>query len=192
MKFIASLLAAVASASGYDDEYEHTHTEYGEDIRYRDVVVYYDEIEYSINTKTETEVRTRQVPVSNVCVHEETKYQADGEVRYTTDYEILYRPVVYNRHTWEPRQVYGYYTETHWKDVPFVSYETHYEILYEDEVEHRYRTEIEILERPDTITQYRDEPEVRYTNEYKILYREEVETRYNTVFDEQVRIEHET
>ena len=53
MKFIASILAAVASASGYDDEYEHTHTEYGEDIRYRDVVVYYDEIEYNINTKTD-------------------------------------------------------------------------------------------------------------------------------------------
>ena len=49
MKFIASILAAVASASGYDDEpYEHTHTAYGEDIRYRDVIVQYDEIEYNI------------------------------------------------------------------------------------------------------------------------------------------------
>ena len=102
------------------------------------------------------------------------------------------RPNDYYRHTWEPIQVYGYYTETHWKDVPYVTYETHYDILYEEEEEHRYRTEIEILERPDSVTHYRDEPETRYTNEYAIIYTEETETRYETVFDEHVRVEYET
>lgn len=105
MKYIAGLIAAVQAASdGYEpNEYEHTHVEYGEETRFRDVLVYYDEIEYNILSRPETEVRTRQVPVTNVCLHEETKYRPAEEIRFTTEYEIKYRPNVYTRHTWEPR-----------------------------------------------------------------------------------------
>ena len=195
MKYIAALLGAVNAVSiqdGYEPSFEHTHVEYGTEERFRDVEVLYDEIQYSIETKTESEIRTRQIPVQTTCEHVETKYQPEEELRYTKAYEIKYRPNVYTRFTWEPRLTYGFYTETKWRDIPFTSYETHYEILYREEEEHRYRNEIEILERPDSITQYRDEPETRYTNEYTVLYREETETRYNTVFDENVRIEHRT
>ena len=107
MKFISALLAGLTSAS-YDDTYEHTHVQRGEEIRFRDVELHYDEIEYNILTKVETEVRTRQIPITTTCTHDETKYRADGEVRYTTEYEIKYRPNDYYRHTWEPVQVFGY------------------------------------------------------------------------------------
>ena len=140
MKFAAALISAV-SAFGYDD-YEHSHTEYGEETLFRDVEVAYDEIEYSIATKTETEVRTRQVPVTTEFSQTETKYAPEEEIRNTKAYEIKYRPNDYTRHTFEPRTVYGYYTETHYRDVPFTTYETHYDIEYREEEEHRYRTEI--------------------------------------------------
>ena len=74
-----------------------------------DVEVYYDEIEYSIATKTETEVRTRQVPITTEFSQTETKYRPDEEMRYTSNYEIKYRPNDYTRHTFEPRVEYGTY-----------------------------------------------------------------------------------
>ena len=170
MKFALTLIGAinaVAIQDGYESEpYVHTHTEYGEDTRFRDVEVLYEETDYQINTKTETEVRTRQIPMTTTCTHDTTKYRAEEEIRNTLAYEIKHRENKYLRHTWEPRLAYGYYTETRWRDVPFTSYETHYEVFYREEEEHRYRNEIEILERPDSITSYRDEPETRYTNEY--------------------------
>ena len=168
MKYIAALIGAVnaVSVNDYHETSVHTHTSYGTDERFRDVEVYYDEIEYGIETKTETEVRTRQIPVQTTCDHVETKYRPEEELRYTKAFEIKYRDNHYIRHTFEPRVSYGYYVETKYRDVPFTSYETHYEIFYREEEEHRYRNEIEILERPDSITSYRDEPETRYTNEY--------------------------
>ena len=195
MKFAAALILATTSAVevefGYD-EYPHAHTEYGEEHRFRDIEIPYDEIEYTIGHKTETEVRSRQIPITTEYSQTETKYRAEEEMRYTTNYEIAYRPNDYTRHTFEPRIEYGFYTETHYRDVPFTTYETHYEILYREEEEHRYRTEVEILTRPDTVTQYKDEPATRYTNVYTVNYREDEETRYNTVFDTNYRIEHET
>ena len=168
MKHIAALLSAVnaVSVQDYQETSVHTHTTYGEEERFRDVEVFYDEIEYSIETRIENEVRTRQIPVQTTCEHVETKYQPAEEIRYTKAYEIKYRDNKYTRHTFEPRITHGFYTETKYRDVPFTTYETHYEIFYREEEEHRYRNEVEILERPDSITQYRDEPETRYTNEY--------------------------
>ena len=69
--------------------------------------------------------------------------------------------------------MYGYYTSTEYRDVPFITYETHYDVLYRDEEEHRYYTDIEYLERQDSETLYRDEEEIRYENEYYVLYRED-------------------
>ena len=167
MKFTTALILATSKAVefGYD-EYEHAHTEYGEETKFRDIEITYDEIEYTVNHKTETEVRTRQIPITTEYSQTETKYAADEEMRYTTNYEIQYRPNNYTRHTFEPRIEYGNYTETHYRDVAFTTYETHCEILYREEEEHRYRTEIEILTREDTVTHYNDEPETRYTNTY--------------------------
>ena len=194
MKYIAALIGAVnaVSVNDYNETSVHTHTSYGTEERFRDVEVYYDEIEYAIETKTETEVRTRQIPVQTTCDHVETKYRPEEELRYTKAFEIKYRDNHYIRHTFEPRVSYGYYVETKYRDVPFTSYETHYEIFYREEEEHRYRNEIEILERADTVTSYIDEAETRFTNEYQVLYREETETRYNTVFDDNVRVIQET
>jgi hypothetical protein len=126
MKFAVALISAVSAVEfGYDD-YAHAHTEYGEETLFRDIEVTYDEIDYSISTKTDTEIRTRQVPITTEFSQVETKYQAQEEVRNTKAYEIKYRPNDYTRHTFEPRTVYGYYTETHFRDVPFTTYETHY------------------------------------------------------------------
>ena len=147
MKFTVALIASAAAVEFGYDEYPHAHTEYGEETRFRDVEVVYDEIEYSIATKIETEVRTRQVPITTEFSQTETKYRPEEEVRNTPAYEINYRPNDYQRFTWEPRLVYGYYTETKYRDVPFTTYETHYEINYREEEEHRYRTEINILTR---------------------------------------------
>jgi hypothetical protein len=191
MKFTVALIASAAAVQ-WEQTWEHAHVEYGEETKFRDVEVQYDEIEYSIQTKQETELRTRQVPITTEFSQVEVKYRPEEEIRNTPAYEINYRPNDYTRFTWEPRLVYGYYTETHYNDVPFTTYETHYEILYREEEEHRYRTEIAILTRPDSETKYRDEPETRYTNEYTVLYREDEEVRYNTVFDNNIRIEHET
>ena len=166
MKFAVAMLGAVAAVEFGYDEYDHAHTEYGEVTKFRDVEVAYDEIEYSIETKEEVEIRTRQVPHTTEYSQTETKYRPDQEERATAAYEIKYRPNEYTRHTFEPRTVYGFYTETKYNDVPFTTYETHYDILYREEEEHRYRTEIEILTRPDSETKYRDEPETRYTNDY--------------------------
>jgi hypothetical protein len=60
--FAALLIGAVSAVEFGYDEYEHAHTEYGEETKFRDVEVHYDEIEYSVATKEETEIRTRQVP----------------------------------------------------------------------------------------------------------------------------------
>merc|ERR1719237_1961405 len=192
MKFAVALIASATAVEFGYDEYEHSHTIIGTEAQFNDVEVYYDEIEYAIQTKVDTEVRTRQVPITTSFSQIEVKYRPEEEIRQTPAYEINYRPNDYQRFTWEPRIVYGYYTETKYQDVPFTTYETHYEINYRDEEEHRYRTEIEILERLDSETLYRDEPETRYTNEYTVLYRTDEEVRYNTVFDTQYRIEHET
>ena len=175
MKLAATLIGAVSAVSiqdGYEaTDYEHTHISYSTETQFEEYEVLYEETEYQINTKTESEIRTRQIPMTTTYTQEVTKYRPEEEIRNTKAYEIKYRPNVYTRHTWEPRLAFGYYTETRWQDIPFTSYETHYEILYREEEEHRYRTEIEILERPDSNTLYRDEPETRYTNSYEVLYR---------------------
>ena len=50
--FASALILATASAVGWGhDEYEHAHTEYGEETRFRDVEVIYDEIEYWVETR---------------------------------------------------------------------------------------------------------------------------------------------
>ena len=49
--FAAALILATAQAIGVQggyDEYEHTHTEYGEATEFRDVEVIYEEVDYSI------------------------------------------------------------------------------------------------------------------------------------------------
>ena len=190
---ILSCASAVAVREDYEPElYEHTHTIYGEQDVFGETEVFYEEIQYDLTTRTESEVRTRQVPVTESYTEEITRYEPAEEQRNTKAYEIRYRPNVYTRFTWEPRTAYDSYIETKYRDVPFTTYETHYEVLYVEELEPRFTAEIEILERPGTVTQYRDEPETRYTNEYNVLFREETVTRYNTVFDEQIRIEHET
>ena len=69
MKFTVALIAAASAAEfGYNnilgDNYDHAHVDIGEETRFRDVEVAYDEIEYTVATKTETEIRTRQVPIT--------------------------------------------------------------------------------------------------------------------------------
>jgi hypothetical protein len=110
MKFATALILATSKAVefGYDD-YAHAHTEYGEETQFRDIEVVYDEIEYSIDHKTETEVRTRQIPITTEFSQTDTKYRPDEEMRYTSNYEIKYRPNDYTRHTFEPRVEYGFY-----------------------------------------------------------------------------------
>ena len=54
--FASALILATASAVGHHEgwhpeEYEHVHTEYGEETRFRDVEVIYDEIEYWVETR---------------------------------------------------------------------------------------------------------------------------------------------
>ena len=58
--FATAMVLATAHAVefGYD-EYEHAHVEYGEEDRFRDIEVAYDEIEYTIDHIHEVEVRTR-------------------------------------------------------------------------------------------------------------------------------------
>ena len=65
MKYIAALLGAANAVSiqDYNETSAHTHTEYGSEERFRDVEVLYDEIEYAIEFKTDTEIRTKQVPI---------------------------------------------------------------------------------------------------------------------------------
>jgi hypothetical protein len=62
--FVSALILATASAVEWEETYEHTHVEKGEEARFRDVEVIYDEVEYWVKTRQETEVRTRQVPVT--------------------------------------------------------------------------------------------------------------------------------
>ena len=74
-----SLAMIVASSSalqvgGYGEEYEHTHQEYGEADKFRDVPIEYEEIEYTIDTKIKTEVRTRQIPLPYIHIETETRY----------------------------------------------------------------------------------------------------------------------
>ena len=68
MKFAATLIGAVSAVSvkdGYEPtDYEHTHVEYSTETRFRDVEVVYEETEYQINTKLESEIRTRQIPMT--------------------------------------------------------------------------------------------------------------------------------
>ena len=94
------------------------------ELAYRDVHVEYEEKEYNIEYKIETEQRTRQVPV--VCSHElvETRYANETEERYTTQYEVKYRPNIYARHSFEPRTEVGTYQVPQFRDVPVVSFET--------------------------------------------------------------------
>ena len=72
----------------------------------------------------------------------ETRYANETEERFTTQYEVRYRPNTYDRHSFEPRTEVGTYLVPQFRDVPVVSFETQYEILYREEEEHRYRTEI--------------------------------------------------
>ena len=53
-------------------------------MQYRDVEVEYDEKEYSVHYRVETELRSRPVPM--VYSHEvsETRYANETEERYTT------------------------------------------------------------------------------------------------------------
>ena len=76
MKFIAALLGAInaVSVQGDYESVEHTHVEHGTAQEKRDIEVTYDEVTYDIQTRTETEVRTRQVPVTTSCEHVETRY----------------------------------------------------------------------------------------------------------------------
>ena len=76
MKFIAALLGAInaVSVQGDYESVEHTHVEHGTEQQTRDIEVLYDETTYDIQTRTETEVRTRQVPVTTSCEHVETRY----------------------------------------------------------------------------------------------------------------------
>ena len=130
--FAVALIGAVSAVEfGYDD-YAHNHTELGEQTLFRDVEVVYDEVDYSIGYNTEVETRTRQVPITTQFSQVDIKYAPEEEERATAAYEIKYRPNDYTRHTFEPRLVYGYYTETKYSDVPFTTYETHYDILYRD------------------------------------------------------------
>ncbi len=48
--------------------------EYDEADKFRDIEVLYDEVDYTVNTKIETEVRSRQVPVPYEHKETETKY----------------------------------------------------------------------------------------------------------------------
>ena len=117
----AAIISTLAAADGYDEEFTHNHYIEGEEYELRDIEVIYDEIEYTIITKLDHEVRTRQVPVNTYCEHLETKYREEEETRYTTEYQINYRPNTYQRHTFEPRTVIGHYTETHYRDVPYTT-----------------------------------------------------------------------
>ena len=74
LALISASSAALSVADGYENEYEHSHVEYGEADKFRDVEVLYDEVEYTVNTKIETEVRTRQIPVPYEHKETETKY----------------------------------------------------------------------------------------------------------------------
>ena len=74
-----SLAMIVASSTalqvgGYGEEYDHAHTEYGEADKFRDIPIEYEEIEYTIDHKTKTEVRTRQIPLPYIHTETETKY----------------------------------------------------------------------------------------------------------------------
>ena len=51
--FAVALIGSVAAVEFGYDTYPHAHTEYGEETLFRDIEITYDEIEYSIATKTE-------------------------------------------------------------------------------------------------------------------------------------------
>ena len=72
----SSAAVSVPSYGGYDEEegYEHQHIEHGEADRFRDIPIEYEEIEYTIDHKTDVEVRTRQIPVPYLHTETETKY----------------------------------------------------------------------------------------------------------------------
>jgi hypothetical protein len=70
----ASSAALQVPIPSYHDEYEHSHVAYGEADKFQDVIIEYEEIEYSIGHKTETEVRSRQIPVPYLHTETETKY----------------------------------------------------------------------------------------------------------------------
>jgi hypothetical protein len=74
LALISASSAALSVADGYDNEYEHSHVEYVEADRFRDIEVLYDEVDYTVNTKIETELRSRQVPVPYEHKETETKY----------------------------------------------------------------------------------------------------------------------
>ena len=49
--FAVAMISAVTAVEFGYDEYPHAHTEYGEETRFRDVEVIYDEIEYWVETR---------------------------------------------------------------------------------------------------------------------------------------------
>ena len=76
LALIAASSAAVTVTNDLlgENTYEHEHVEYGEADKFADVIIEYEEIEYSIDFKTKQEVRTRQIPVPYIHVENETKY----------------------------------------------------------------------------------------------------------------------
>ena len=179
----AAIKVAEEHIPTYDDEYVHTHVEYGEADKFRDIPVVYEEIEYTIDHRNEPELRTRQIAIPYIHTETETKYYADEEQRFTTNYEVKYHSDYITKYEFVPRIIYDSYIVTHYRDVPYTVWEPRYDVLYREEEEHRYRHEIDYAVRTDTKTVYDDVEEIRYTNEYEVLYREEQEIRYDTVFD---------
>ena len=53
LALIATRAAAIQVASDYDNTWEHSHIEYSETDKFRDVEIFYDEIEYTISTVTD-------------------------------------------------------------------------------------------------------------------------------------------
>ena len=77
---ILSCASAVTVREDYEPEvYEHTHTIYGEEEVFGETEVFYEEIQYDLTTRTDTEVRTRQVPVTESYTEEVTRYQPAEE-----------------------------------------------------------------------------------------------------------------
>ena len=134
----------------YDDEYVHTHVEYGEADKFRDIPVVYEEIEYTIDHRNEPELRTRQIAIPYIHTETETKYYADEEQRFTTNYEVKYHSDYITKYEFVPRIIYDSYIVTHYRDVPYTVWEPRYDVLYREEEEHRYRHEIDYAVRTDT------------------------------------------
>ena len=114
--FTLSLFAAASRAltltDGYDNEYTHTHIDYGEAHFSKDIEVLYEELEYDIVYDHKQEVRSRQREVPYIHKETEIKYQAITEERYTTQYETKYKHDTITKYEYKPRVEYGSYIYT--------------------------------------------------------------------------------